>query len=140
MAYEIVGLGAIALLVFIFRFLNSTDAPRIKNLPEIPGLPVFGSLLQFGQEHARVARALADKHGPVFQVRLGSKVCWPWLVGYQPHILTSMIARSICKFMGERQAHLDSQPVRPNFPSYLAYFSYRRKFISRLHYWHITMG
>ena len=81
MAYEIAGLATILVLILIIRFLNSTDTPKIKNLPEVPGVPVFGSLLQFGQEHARVARALASKHGPVFQVRLGSKVCEPCPVG-----------------------------------------------------------
>ncbi|TGO59513.1 hypothetical protein BOTNAR_0161g00240 [Botryotinia narcissicola] len=45
----------------------------IKNLPEIPGYPLFGSLLEFGVSHALVAKRLAGKYGAVFQVRLGNR-------------------------------------------------------------------
>jgi hypothetical protein len=31
--------------------------------------------LQFGSNHAKVAGELAKKYGPVFQVRLGNRVC-----------------------------------------------------------------
>lgn len=63
---------SVALLV-LYRWLNSTDTPKIKNLPEIPGVPVFGNLLQLGNDHARVAAKWAKKYGPVFQVRMGNK-------------------------------------------------------------------
>ena len=75
MSYEIAGIAAFAAFLLVILFLDSTDTPKIKNLPEIPGVPVFGNLLQLGQEHARVAGAWAKKYGPVFQVRLGTKVC-----------------------------------------------------------------
>jgi phenylacetate 2-hydroxylase len=39
---------------FLIRYFNATDTPKIKNLPEIPGVPLFGNLLQLGQDHARV--------------------------------------------------------------------------------------
>ena len=64
--------ASVALLV-LYRYLNSTDTPRIKNLPEIPGVPVFGNLLQLGNSHAQVAAKWAKKYGPVFQVRMGNK-------------------------------------------------------------------
>ena len=63
--------GAVFILI---RYLNRTDTPKIKNLPEIPGYPLFGSLLQFGDKHAQVAGQLAKKYGAVFQVRLGNRV------------------------------------------------------------------
>ena len=74
MAYPIIGIAILAIVFFVVRYLNSTDTPRIKNLPEIPGVPIFGNLLQLGQEHARIAGAWGKKYGPVFQVRLGNRV------------------------------------------------------------------
>jgi phenylacetate 2-hydroxylase len=68
-------IGVAALVVFfVLRYLNSTDVPKIKNLPEIPGVPLFGNLLQLGTNHALVARKWAQQYGPVFQTRLGNKV------------------------------------------------------------------
>ena len=59
---------------FLIKYLNHTDTPRIKNLPEVPGVPLFGNLLQLGQDHARVAGKWAkDKGWPVFQTRLGNR-------------------------------------------------------------------
>ena len=56
------------------KLVNRTDIPRIKNLPEIPGVPMFGNLLQLGTDHATVAKEWSKKYGPVFQTRLGNKV------------------------------------------------------------------
>ncbi|KXJ89030.1 cytochrome P450 CYP504A6 [Microdochium bolleyi] len=55
------------------KLVSATDAPKIKGLPEIPGVPIFGNLFQLGTDHARVTQKLAEKYGPVFQTRLGSK-------------------------------------------------------------------
>lgn len=66
--------GAVVLL-FITNYLYKTDIPKIENLPEIPGVPLFGNLLQLGTDHARVAQKWAKQYGPVFQTRLGNKVC-----------------------------------------------------------------
>ena len=74
MAYQTVGFIIIAVLFLAVRFLDRTQTPRIKNLPEIPGVPIFGNLLQLGNEHARKAREWVKEYGPVFQVRLGNKV------------------------------------------------------------------
>jgi phenylacetate 2-hydroxylase len=74
MSFQTIGIAVVAAIFFIIRYLNRTDTPKIKNLPEIPGYPLFGSLLQFGESHARVARQLAKKYGAVFQVRLGNRV------------------------------------------------------------------
>ncbi|EPE29029.1 Cytochrome P450 [Glarea lozoyensis ATCC 20868] len=73
MTLQTTGVALVAVVYFIIRYLNKTDYPKIKNLPEIPGVPIFGNLLQFGDSHARVAGALAKKFGPVFQVRLGNR-------------------------------------------------------------------
>jgi phenylacetate 2-hydroxylase len=75
MAYQTIGIALIAIIFFTIRYLNRTDTPKVKNLPEIPGVPLFGNLLQFGSSHAKVAAQLAERYGPVFQVRLGNRVC-----------------------------------------------------------------
>lgn len=74
MAYQVLGIAIIAIIFALYRSLNATDAPKIKGIPEIPGVPLFGNLLQLGVDHARVAQKWATKYGPVFQARLGNRV------------------------------------------------------------------
>jgi phenylacetate 2-hydroxylase len=74
MSFPTIGLALIAVIFFVIRYFNRADVPKIKNLPEIPGVPIFGNLLQFGSNHAKVAASFAEKYGPVFQVRLGNRV------------------------------------------------------------------
>lgn len=74
-SYQTLGIYLAGALFLLVRHLSRTDTPKVKNLPEIPGYPLFGSLLQFGNRHAKVAAELAKKYGPVFQVRLGNRVC-----------------------------------------------------------------
>lgn len=75
MTLQTLAIAAVAVVLFIVRYLNRTDVPKIKGLPEIPGVPMFGNLLQLGEKHATVAGAWAKKFGPVFQVRMGNRVC-----------------------------------------------------------------
>jgi phenylacetate 2-hydroxylase len=63
----------IAVVLAFIQISDRTDVPKIKNLPEIPGYPIFGSLIQLGQDHAKVAQEWSKKYGPVFQVRLGNR-------------------------------------------------------------------
>lgn len=74
MGYQTLGIAIVAAVYFIIKFLNRTDTPKVKNLPEIPGLPLFGSLLKFGSDHATAAYNYSKTYGPVFQVRLGNRV------------------------------------------------------------------
>lgn len=74
MGYETIALAVLSVLVVLYHYLNQTDVPKIKGLPEIPGVPIFGNLIQLGDRHARVAGEWAKKYGPVFQVRMGNKV------------------------------------------------------------------
>ena len=71
---QTVSVAIVAAVIFIIKYLNRTDTPKVKNLPEIPGVPLFGNLLQFGSTHAQVAAKFAKQYGPVFQVRLGNRV------------------------------------------------------------------
>lgn len=63
-----------SVITLVIRWANRTDIPKIKNLPELPGVPVFGSLLLLGKHHARNCARLAQTYGDVFQVRLGNRV------------------------------------------------------------------
>ncbi|KAF2182207.1 cytochrome P450 phenylacetate hydroxylase-like protein [Zopfia rhizophila CBS 207.26] len=73
MTVPIVALAALVFVYLTYRFLYSTDTPKIKGVPEVPGLPLFGSLLELGDNHAKVAQKWAKKYGPVFQVRMGNR-------------------------------------------------------------------
>ncbi|KAL2221097.1 cytochrome P450 phenylacetate 2-hydroxylase [Thermoascus aurantiacus ATCC 26904] len=68
-----IAIAVIAVVYFLIKYFNRTDIPKIKNLPEVPGVPIFGNLLQLGDEHARKAREWVKKYGDVFQVRLGNR-------------------------------------------------------------------
>ncbi len=64
----------LALAFFAVQYFTRTDIPKIKGLPEAPGVPIFGSLFKMGNCHARAAGNWVKSIGPVFQVRLGNKV------------------------------------------------------------------
>jgi phenylacetate 2-hydroxylase len=74
MTSPIIGAAVLFVLFVLWRWANSTDQPKIAGIPEIPGWPIFGSLHELGEVHARVAQRWAKKYGPVFQARLGNKV------------------------------------------------------------------
>ncbi|KAJ6167142.1 hypothetical protein N7470_002589 [Penicillium chermesinum] len=73
MTVQTVAIAVVTVVYLVIRYLNRTDVPKIKGLPEIPGIPIFGNLLQLGDQHATVAGKWAKKYGPVFQVRMGNK-------------------------------------------------------------------
>lgn len=75
MTIPIYAAGVAVVCFFLYRLLYGTDQPHIKGLPEVPGLPLFGSLIELGTNHAKVAQGWAKKYGPVFQVRMGNRVC-----------------------------------------------------------------
>ncbi|KAI1023934.1 hypothetical protein LB504_005346 [Fusarium proliferatum] len=73
MSDQVIYLAILIGLYVLYKLANSTDQPKIKGIPEIPGVPLFGNLIQLGTDHARVAQKWAKKYGPVFQTRLGTK-------------------------------------------------------------------
>ncbi|GME23070.1 Cytochrome P450 [Neofusicoccum parvum] len=73
MSFQVAAIAVISAVYFLIRLLNRTDIPKIKGLPEIPGYPIFGSLIELGENHAKVAREWSKKYGPVFQVRMGNR-------------------------------------------------------------------
>ncbi|KAF8249080.1 cytochrome P450 [Wilcoxina mikolae CBS 423.85] len=60
-------------IYLLFHYANRTITPKIKGIPEVPGLPFLGSLLSIGSCHARKALEWSKTYGPVFQVRLGNR-------------------------------------------------------------------
>ncbi|KAF2496351.1 putative phenylacetate 2-hydroxylase [Lophium mytilinum] len=73
MTLQVLALTAIAVVYLLVRCFNRTDIPKIHGLPEIPGVPIFGNLLQLGSSHAKVAQGWVKQYGPVFQVRMGNR-------------------------------------------------------------------
>ncbi|KAI1908623.1 hypothetical protein LOZ53_005920 [Ophidiomyces ophidiicola] len=73
MGYQTIAIAVVAAVYFVIKYLNKTDVPKIKNLPEIPGIPMFGNLVQLGDNHAKRAQEWVQKYGAVFQVRLGNR-------------------------------------------------------------------
>ncbi|PHH64351.1 hypothetical protein CDD81_4708 [Ophiocordyceps australis] len=69
----IVGAALVIVAYALIKYFNATDIAKIKNLPEIPGVPIFGNLLQLGSNHARITKNWVRQFGPVFQARLGNK-------------------------------------------------------------------
>lgn len=64
-----------AVVLFGLRWcFTKADMPKIKNIPEVPGVPLFGNLLQLGDSHTQKAAKWAREYEPVFQVRLGNRV------------------------------------------------------------------
>lgn len=76
------------LLTALVKKTNKTDIAKIQNLPEIPGVPLFGSLFLLGRHHARNCARLAKDYGDVFQARLGNRVSPPW--DLKEHLLTAI--------------------------------------------------
>ncbi len=91
MSIQTTGIAIAVVLALLVKFFNRTDTPKIKNLPEVPGVPIFGNLLQFGSHHAKVASQLAKRYGPVFQVRLGNRVRPPLLTSNESLLVNSIL-------------------------------------------------
>lgn len=78
----------VVLLTALVKKTNKTDIAKIENLPELPGVPLFGSLFLLGRHHARNCARLAKDYGDVFQARLGNRVSPPW--DLKQHLLTAI--------------------------------------------------
>ena len=69
MSYLIVASTVFLSVLVLMHLLFKTEQRKIKGIPEIPGWPIVGNLLQLGSDHAAVCMKWAEKYGPVFQVR-----------------------------------------------------------------------
>lgn len=71
--------GLLVIACLILKFLSDNTpaykTPKSKRLTELPGgIPIFGNLIQMGDNHVRNLASWAEKYGPVFLVRLGKRV------------------------------------------------------------------
>ncbi|EUC46156.1 hypothetical protein COCMIDRAFT_4778 [Bipolaris oryzae ATCC 44560] len=66
--------GVVLITMILYWWACSTDIPKIKGIPEIPGsLPIFGHLLQLGEDHASTCEKWWRQYDlPVFQIKLGN--------------------------------------------------------------------
>lgn len=134
-------LGVAGLVIFlVVRYLNSSDIPKIKNLPEIPGVPLFGNLLQLGTDHATVAQKWAKQYGPVFQTRLGNKVSTLKMKNVAGHMLSLISAHCIRQHIRLRQAPVDHQSVSIDFSANLAHLPHCGLVIQWIHNRYLSMG
>jgi len=69
MSYIVAILGIFLAIFIVGQFLFKDEQRKIEGIPEIPGWPIVGNLLQLGSDHAAVCMKWANKYGPVFQVR-----------------------------------------------------------------------
>ena len=137
MALQTVLLAAIAVVYFVVRYFNRTDVPKIKGIPEIPGVPLFGNLLQLGERHAVVAQKWAKQFGPVFQVRMGNKVCEPTSTG--GHV-ADRSARRLRQQLRLGPPALDQRPECLDLAAHLPHLPQRRVHLPGLHHRHLTVG
>lgn len=102
-----IGFLLLSIVFVLIKLANRTDQPKIKGLPEIPGVPIFGNLLQLGSDHARVAGKFAKQYGwPVFQTRLGNR-----------RIIFANTFDSVKHFWVTNQSALISRPTLYTFHS-----------------------
>lgn len=140
MAFPVVYIAAVAVVSYLlYSFLYATDVPKIKGIPEIPGLPLFGSLLELGENHAKVAQGWAKKYGPVFQVRMGNKVSntLHWL-----HVLwlIEAIENRLRQHLRLSPPLLDYSPIVSHLASHPPHLPYCRIQLAGLHNWHFSLG
>ena len=141
---QMLAFAFLAVIFFAIRYLSRTDTPKIKNLPEIPGVPIFGNLIQLGSAHAKVAGSWAKKFGPVFQVRLGNKVkLHPRAITSNTRYLTlttTPIENRLRQHLRLRQALLGHQPVRADLAPQAPHLPHRRLQLCRLHHRDLALG
>lgn len=123
MSLQTVAIAAVAVVYFLIRYFNRTDVPKIKGLPEIPGVPIFGNLIQLGDQHATVAAKWAKKFGPVFQVRMGNRVSL--LVSQWEFMVLTTPARYFRQHFRLCPSALDQGSVRPRLPTNIPHLPQR---------------
>jgi phenylacetate 2-hydroxylase len=69
----LVWIGIVIIVYILVKLFDSTDVPKIYGLPEASGWPIFGSLFELGENHYAAFLKMANKLGPVFQIRMGNR-------------------------------------------------------------------
>jgi hypothetical protein len=139
MTIQVIALTAIAVIYSTIRYFNRTDIPKIKGIPEIPGIPIFGNLLQLGSNHAKVAQDWAKQYGPVFQVRMGNRVSFEPSNPYLPNPKPTA-ENCLRQHIRLSARTLDHEPIRPDIPPHPPHLPQDRLQLPRIHHRHLAMG
>lgn len=140
MTVQTLAIAVVTVVYFIIRYLNRTDVPKIKGLPEIPGIPLFGNLLQLGDQHAQVTAKWAKKYGPVFQVRMGNKVGVSKFILKSQSLTNTLLAHRVCQQFRLGATALDQGPVCPHLPPDFPHFPQRCLKLARFHDRYFPLG
>lgn len=145
MPSPVIGLALLSALYVIYQYVYKTDTPKIKGLPEIPGWPLFGSLFELGEYHAKVAQKWSEKYGPVFQVRLGNRACrfqsQARGVRSEQMVLTYHSSENrLRKLFSVRPPLLDNPSVCPHLPSNPPHLPHPCLRFGKLHNWNLSVG
>ena len=97
-------LGVVSLVYFLLKYFDATDVPKIEGLPEAPSWPIYGSLIELGNNHSAAFTRLAKTLGPVFQIRLGNR-----------RIVVANSFESIRELWIKNQSSLISRPTLHTF-------------------------
>jgi phenylacetate 2-hydroxylase len=64
----------LAIILGLYLWSSSTDIPKIKGIPQVPGaIPIFGHLLKLGDDHATMCEKWWRRYDQsVFQIKLGN--------------------------------------------------------------------
>lgn len=138
MSFQVVAIAVVVAIFLVVKVLSRTDTPKIKGLPEVPGIPIFGNLLQFGSEHAKVAEQLSKRWGPVFQVRFGNKVG-----GFDAHRTTKTDKETenrLRKHIRLSPSSLDHKSISPDLPTKIAYLPHSSFKLTRIHHRNLALG
>lgn len=118
-------LSLIAASLVLRWYLYYTDTPHIRGLAEIPGWPLLGSLVTLGDTHAKQFALWSKQHGPVYQVRLGTKV-GPFCFNYDYVKLMNLCKEGRrCKHIRKCEEAMDQQSISPRLSSHVPYLSFR---------------
>lgn len=97
-------IGIVIIVWLLLKICNATDVPKIAGLPEVPGWPIFGSLIELGNNHSIALSKMARCLGPVFQIRMGNK-----------RIVVANSFNSIKELWIRNQSSLISRPLMHTF-------------------------
>lgn len=142
----VVGLAILSVLYAVYQYVYKTDKPKIKGVPEIPGLPLFGSLVELGEYHAKVAQRWAEKYGPVFQVRLGNRVCFLHITNprnpssEEALLIVNSTENRLCELLPISPPLLDHASIRSHLSTDPPYLPHPRVRLGKFYHWDVAMG
>jgi len=137
MSLQVIAFALVVAIFVIIKLLSRTDTEKIEGIPEIPGVPVFGNLLQFGSDHAKVAEQLSRRWGPVFQVKFGIKVSYRLLLILSPD---NRSENCICKHIRFGPPSMDHESISFDISTKTPHVPHCSLELARIYDWDFPMG